>query len=702
MSKILVSTEAHLDECLEAIKQSSIVVFDTETNGLRLYTDHWMVGIAFYCDFNGNSYYIPFGHGQGVFEGTTNTKVNQRKVVGTNERYAGLLIHHEQWFKRYIMYRLKPILTPDRTYLCHNAQFDLTALLRAGIDLAGAVVYDTMLAARTLYSDFNRSYFRMPDTGEREQGNNTLKWQSRLFGLVEMKDGLVGNEKQLKEAMQYLKTALGKNILNLDIKKHMWALSPEDVYEYACMDVELTYQLHGVLLGHLDDWQQTEVYELMCEHQVNIAWRMNRTGFLIDHERGSELMAEYEKERASLLEGTDFNINSAPQIAAFAFENFNMTLPKTPKGNPKTDKKTLKSYQAKIGIFKNVLAARALDKNVGTYIKKWLENTTPTEPLHFNFNVLGTVTGRWSSNGQQTPKDTKLKYSPKKLLLPIDPKKQIVEIDYSQLEMRVGAWVAETIVGQGQDMTLTNLILDGVDMHAYTRDFAGVCEILLQGRSVDEFMTGELSHDPNQYANERDLNDAFMAHARDVAKVPNFAAMYGGGWEALTNILDGITEQQARDIMEGWKAAYPTVVRAMTVLSNVAMKWRPNPGYFTNGGKRVPYQYIQYPDLCVPFIRKWSYYSEREKSEKSKDAFNSIVQGTAGFITVESINRVLAFYTCLDVHAQIHDSLVYSDFPDNQGNIPRIVEIMTDWDIVPGLECDVEIAPVGAAWGYKE
>ena len=713
--KILVNTEALLQEALEAIKQSSIVVFDTETNGLRLYTDHRVIGIAFYCDFNGNSYYIPFYHGHGVFEPSTKTQVNANKADLTNRRYNELDLAFNQLHQQDVLEALKPILTPDRTYLCHNAQFDLTALFRAGIDLSGAVVHDTMLAARTLYSDFNRSYFRMPDTNERERGNNTLKWQARLFGLVKTESGLVGNEYELKEAMQYLKTALGKNTLNLDIKKHLWALSPEDVYKYACMDVELTYRLHDTLTLHLADWEQLGVYKLMCEHQTNVAWRMNKTGFLIDHARGNELLAEYEKERASLLEGITFNINSAPQIAAFALE-LGVKLPLTPKGNPKTDKKTLKSYQERIVTFKDILAVRALDKNVGTYIKKWLAGTTPEEPLHPFFNVLGAVTGRWSSsdkiagNLQNIPKDTKLKYSPKKLLLPIDPKKQIVEIDYSQLEMRVGAWVAETIVGQGQDMTLTNLILDGVDMHVYTRDNAGVTGILLNGRSIEEYMATEQGHDLAQYEDEETLLCAFLDHARDVSKVPNFAAMYGGGWEALTNILDGITEQQARDIMEGWKEAYPTVVRAMSVLSNEAMEWRPKPGEYNEGGvtqytiRPSVYQYIQYPDLCVPFIRKWSYYSESEKSEKSKDAFNSIVQGTAGFITVESINRVLKEVLTfnMDVHAQIHDSLVYSDFPDNQSNIPRIVEIMTDWDIVPGLECDVEIAPVGKAWGYKE
>jgi DNA polymerase I-like protein with 3'-5' exonuclease and polymerase domains len=294
------------------------------------------------------------------------------------------------------------------------------------------------------------------------------------------------------------------------------------------------------------------------------------------------------------------------------------------------------------------------------------------------------------------------------LLLPTNPDYQIVEIDYSQLEMRIGAWVAETLIGQGQDLTLTNLILDGVDMHAYTRDNAGIPEILLNGRSVSKYMETERGHDLSQYESDDDLNDAFMKYARFVAKVPNFAAMYGGGWQALTNILDGITETQARQIMEGWRLSYPTIIRAMTALTGEAMKWRYPPGsqITLNRGKPsypVKYQYIQYPDLCTPFIRKWNYYSEYEKKEKSKDAFNSMVQGTAGFITIESIARVFDWFPGneLTPHLTVHDSFIFSIDPENKSILPHIADIMTDWEIYPPLEVDVEVAPVGGSWGEK-
>jgi DNA polymerase I-like protein with 3'-5' exonuclease and polymerase domains len=481
MTRILVNSETKLDQCIEAVINSGTIILDTETNGLDLWHGDRMVGIALLPDFNRVSYYIPFRHGIGVFKQTTQTAANERKAKLTNERYKDLPKIFIQLPPERVLAELDHTLTPDKTYIMHNAQFDLTALLQDGIDLTGATVLDTMLAARTLYSDFNRSWFKMPDSGQREKGNNSLKWLSRLFGLVQKTDDGIGDERALTQAMKDLKTRLGKNTLNLNIKKHLWALPPEDVAPYACQDVEITKRLHDVLLGQLASWQQVDVYKLMCEHQMSVAWPMHCTGFKIDHERGNQLMVDYEAERAALLEGVDFNINSADAIARYAARQ-NVNLPLTPKGNPKTDKKTLKDCQDQAPLFKNILAVRALDKNVGTYIKKWLDNTTPNKPLHPSFNVLGTVTGRWSSsdkiagNLQNIPKDTKLKYNPKKLLLPLNPEYQIVEIDYSQLEMRVGAWVAETLVGQGQDMTLTNLILDGVDMHAYTRDQAGICE----------------------------------------------------------------------------------------------------------------------------------------------------------------------------------------------------------------------------------
>jgi DNA polymerase I-like protein with 3'-5' exonuclease and polymerase domains len=107
---------------------------------------------------------------------------------------------------------------------------------------------------------------------------------------------------------------LGKNVLNLDIKKHLWALPPETVSPYACMDVELTYQLHAALLVHLERWQQIEVYEQVCRHQMVVAWPMHMTGLKVDHKRGQALLAEYEVERERLLSDLYFNPNSAKEV----------------------------------------------------------------------------------------------------------------------------------------------------------------------------------------------------------------------------------------------------------------------------------------------------------------------------------------------------------------------------------------------------
>ncbi len=99
MTKILVQTQTELQQCLEAIENSSIIVFDVEAEGLRLYQDHRMIGIAFYCDFNGNSYYIPFNHGHGTFEPSTKTNVNKMKADLTNIQYQelGLVFPQFRW-----------------------------------------------------------------------------------------------------------------------------------------------------------------------------------------------------------------------------------------------------------------------------------------------------------------------------------------------------------------------------------------------------------------------------------------------------------------------------------------------------------------------------------------------------------------------------------------------------------------------------
>jgi DNA polymerase I-like protein with 3'-5' exonuclease and polymerase domains len=697
MTRILVTDEKQLRAACRAIEQSSIICFDFETNGLDVYGNDSPVGVAFYCDYNDTSYYIPFNHGSGEFKRTTKTEANARKTKLTNERYKALNLEFEQLPVDIVRDALARILTTDKVYLAHNAMFDLTCLLQLGIDLQGATIYDTMLGARILYSGFvgegdlgkrkEFTWFTMPDNYKRERGNTQLKWLARLFKLVEINDNGVGDETHLVDGLKDLKEQLGKNTLQLKTKSHLWALAPEIVAPYACMDVEITYQLHQTLIPLLDKWDNLDTYTLICEHQTNVAWRMQRNGFVIDQDKVNELLNEYEVDRKALLEIVPFNINSAHQIDEFA-KSKGIRLPFTDKGNPKTDKETLKSYN--LPEFNNAMKIKALDKNVKTYVTNWSEKAV-NGVFHANFNVIGTVTGRWSGNMQQVPRNTEDKYSPKNLLLPATPEHNLVEIDYKQLEMRVGAWVAETLFNQ--EPILTNLIIEGVDLHAYTRDKAGICDILLNGRSYEKCLIDDFGYSPNKP--EKLTHDNFMKEARQVAKVPNFAAMYGGGGPALTSILPNITEWQALEIMDGWKATYPTIVNAMNELSSLALTWR------DVGTSK--FQYIRYPENVIPFNRKFSYYDERQKHNKSKDAFNSAVQGTSGFITIESINRIIdTLGDKIIPQATVHDSFVFSILPEDLRLIKTIALIMCRWPIYPGLEVDVEIAPVGKAWGYKD
>ena len=733
--RVMVTTSGQVDDIVAMLESGSPISFDVETTGLDPDGGDFLVGLAIAGTRPGDkAYYIPVAHGLGSFtdedEEPDCSRATNRWKGWNTERYYALAVRDdasrfnvpEAWLDR-----IKEVWTAPSEHVAHNAQFDLTFLHKAGFPTP-SVVYDTMIGAHVLFSDWRNAYFTMPDTGQTEQGKKALKWLARLFKLNVTKStsGHTGTEQDLHTGINYvydlMKREADGSILGLNDKAHLWSVPPQYVATYACQDVEITRALHKRLLELLDKWDNVGLYRDICDAQLHVAWRMSRTGFWVDTDRALEMMQDGTQQMNQLAHDAqvivgdpNFNIGSPAQVRDYLNSHKGVKV-------ANADKKVLAEYADRFPLLDLVSEYRQTAKMLKTYIVKWGDVATRNSgKINPSFNPGFVKTGRWSSssqtvgNLQNIPADVHMALSPKMLLLPV-PGNQLVESDYSGLELHIGAYIAETLVGDGADMTMTNLLISGADMHTYTMEQVGIPSLFLGGRdvtpdNVSEWFSAVKGIDPEaEFKAESDMMSDYISRCRHAGKTTNFACQYGGGWLPVSQIL-GLDQRTAQAIVGGWREAYPAIPAAMDFLARLADKRRSAPRN-DDGGL---FRYITYP--IFGFTRKYDYYPTESENRQGgrwnprrneqRNAFSSVTQGTAGLICTTSATEISRRYPVgqgdMALHATVHDSIVWSQAPEAVDETMDVVEgIMIDWDVYPPLQVDHEVSPVGEAWGAKK
>lgn len=691
---MLIKTKSDLKKMVKAIEKSETIAFDTETTGLHLRHEDKVIGLSIYADSTNETYYLAWGHASGNVP--------------------------QEWLDDVRKVWLKPAL-----HVAHNAQFDLTAMHTLGFPLPNKLA-DTMamlaVANPAWQGDVKRGFttsFTMPDTGEEEKGSRGLKWQARLWGLENAVSGI----EDLDEKVYKL---LGKKVHNP--AAYLWQLPAEDVAHYAEEDTRLTYLLYQKLMGRLDLWDEGHLYDLYND-MTRAAWLIQHHGFKLDVPeaqqavtRGRARLAQIMENIGDLTDGQITKAGSGQQIISwFATQGVTLT---------NTQAETLSLLKDDHAVAGLLLEYRRLSKFISTYVQKWLDNAVQGH-VHPELNVGGTASGRMSSsspkfnNFQNIPRtDARDAFSPKMLLKPPDDH-IILDLDYQALEMRLIAYVAETVIGKRRDMTLTNLIVGGEDMHAYTMKVAGIYDILLNGQSEIQYLRGEgftdeaiLKAYAKEHGHEGSLDAAaqwyfFNKVARVQAKTTNFSAVYGIGINGLARSLK-VTLETSGTLLNGYHKAYPSVRYAQDFLKKSAMlPCRIKPDDVRSA------MFVRYPVPEVSLIQKYHHYKDKKAlSSAAWRAFSWCIQGIGGLMMQYAIVRIMneigfASYT-LDAHGQrvydystgpivphgtVHDSFIPSLRACDLHYVPRIIEIMTDFDVYPRLAVDVSASAVGGSWG---
>jgi DNA polymerase I len=390
---------------------------------------------------------------------------------------------------------------------------------------------------------------------------------------------------------------------------------------------------------------------------VHVLAAMEREGLKLDAERLAEVGAGFgerietlEKEVFELAE-EEFTIGSPQQVGRVLFEKLELTRKRRGKTGYSTDARVLAQIRDEHPIVEKIESWRELTKLKNTYLDSLPDLIDPeTGRVHTTFNQAATTTGRLSStnpNLQNIPIRTEIG-RPVRACFVAEPGARLLSADYSQVELRVLAHVAEEEV-------LKDIFRAGEDVHAATA--AEVFEI-----SRDEVDVGQ----------------------RSKAKMVNFGIVYGLTGFGLADRLN-IPRKEGEEFVARYLERFP----AVRAFRERVVERAQEEGFVTTlMGRRRP----------IPELRSGNP-NTRRLGERL--AVNTVIQGTAADIIKVAMvrcQRALAESGAeTRLVLQIHDELLFEGPPGEMDGATELVrrEMCAAYQLDPSLEVDIG---VGADW----
>jgi DNA polymerase I len=422
---------------------------------------------------------------------------------------------------------------------------------------------------------------------------------------------------------------------------------------YAAEDADVTLRLWHVLKPRLAADRMTTVYERLERPLVPVLARMEERGITIDRQVLSRLSGELAQGAAGLeeeiyeLAGERFNIGSPKQLGDILFGK--MGLPgasKTKTGQWSTSAQVLEDLAAQgIPLPRKIVDWRQLTKLKSTYTDALPGFVHPeTKRVHTSYALAATTTGRLSSsdpNLQNIPVRTAEGRKIRTAFIST-PGNKLVSADYSQIELRVLAHVADI-------PQLKQAFADGVDIHAMT---------------ASEMFGVPVEGMPSE--------------VRRRAKAINFGIIYGISAFGLANQLS-IERSEAGDYIKKYFERFPGIKDYMDSTKAFA---RENGYVETIFGRRA-----HYPEI------KSSNPSVRAFNERA--SINAPIQGSAADIIRRAMIKMEPALAAARLSArmllQVHDELIFEvEDSEVEKAIPIIVDVMENASM-PALSMKVPL-----------
>lgn len=408
---------------------------------------------------------------------------------------------------------------------------------------------------------------------------------------------------------------------------------------YAAEDADVTLRLWMVLKPRLVADRLTTVYERLERPLVPVLAHMEERGISVDRQILSRLSGELAQKAAAFeeeiyeLAGEKFNIGSPKQLGDILFGK--MGLPggsKTKTGQWSTSASVLEDLAAEgMELPRKIVDWRQLTKLKSTYtdaLPGYIH--TDTKRVHTSYSLASTTTGRLSSsepNLQNIPVRTAEGRKIRTAFIST-PGNKLLSADYSQIELRVLAHVADI-------PQLKNAFENGIDIHAMT---------------ASEMFGVPVEGMPSE--------------VRRRAKAINFGIIYGISSFGLANQLS-IGRSEAGDYIKKYFERFPGIRDYMESTKAFA---RENGYVETIFGRRV-----NYPEI------KSSNPSVRAFNERA--AINAPIQGSAADIIRRAMIRMEPALDEAKLSArmllQVHDELIFEvEEGEIEKTLPVVVSVM--------------------------
>ena len=481
-----------------------------------------------------------------------------------------------------------------------NIKYDLSVLANYGVTLKGDM-FDTMIA----------HYLLQPE--------------------------LRHNMDYMAEVYLNYKTIHIEELIGPKGKKQgsMRDLNPEDIYEYACEDADITLKLKNILEPKLKEngiWNlfhdiEMPLVSVLAEMEMN-GVRIDTTSLQETSTILSKRINDIEKDIYTLA-GEEFNISSPKQVGEILFGKMKIIEKpkKTKTGQYVTSEEVLQQLKNKSEIVGKILEHRGLKKLLNTYVDALPKLINPrTGHIHTSFNQTVTATGRLSSsdpNLQNIPvrgeegKEIRRAFIPEEGCL-------FFSADYSQIELRVMAHLSG-------DENMIDAFKNGYDIHAATA-------AKIYKESIDT-----VSRDQ-----------------RTKAKRANFGIIYGITVFGLAERLN-ISRTEASKLIEGYFETFPKVHEYMEKAKEDAR----NKGYAETLFNRKRYL----PDIMS--------HNATVRGFAERNAINAPIQGTAADIIKVAMIRIFRRFKEENLRSkmilQVHDELNFSVYPEERDKVEKIV-----------------------------
>ena len=591
---------------IEKIIDRGYVSVDTETTSLKEMQAK-LVGISL-CVEPGEACYIPLAH----------------KAGASNDLFLTDSLAEGQLPLVDVLGALKPILEdPAILKIGQNMKYDAKIFARNGIRVHP--IDDTMLISYALHA------------GLHGHGMDALSERYLSHSPIPIKK-LLGS---------------GKSAITFD------RVSIEDAIPYAAEDADITLRLWQVLKPRLHQKRVTRVYENLERPLVPVLAEMEMTGIKVDRDTLSRMSNMFAQKMAGLeaeiheLAGESFNVGSPKQLGEVMFDKLGYEGGKKGKtGAYATGADVLEDLATIHNLPKRILDWRQLSKLKSTYTDALQDHINlQTGRVHTSYSIAGANTGRLAStepNLQNIPIRSEDGRRIREAFI-AEHGKVLVSFDYSQIELRILAYVA------GID-SLKKAFRDGLDIHAMT---------------ASEMFDVPL--------------DQMTSDIRRQAKAINFGVIYGiSGFGLARNLR--IPRKQAQSFIDRYFDRFPGIREYMNETVRFAKE---NGRVETLFGRIIHTPEINSKGPTAGFAKR--------------AAINAPIQGAAADIIRRAMIRMPKAIAAIPAKMllQVHDELLFEVAEDAVDRLVEVVREVMETAAEPVLKLDVPLivdAGQGTHW----